>query len=241
MHRRMLDISYREHKMVCQQVDILARRQELVLSSITSYQCHGLATSVVMIRCRRSYYKKQQMVVITEKDLVNHGRKTSRKREAIWCRHCCASRMKEVDGQSSQQMHLSEQPNDAWASRVFVSLLVIKGRGGLAGGKGLTDGICLHTMARMLKWLCICEVLGNETLWIVCHRKSAYRTYTISFKSNCKMFQTWFLFFFFRITRCTLLMSKSCFGVLIQIILIQLHQLILLNPTIAIVHLFNIF
>ena len=43
-------MSNREHKSieyVWQQVDILARRQELLLSTVASY--HGLAMSVVMI------------------------------------------------------------------------------------------------------------------------------------------------------------------------------------------------
>ena len=59
-YRRMLGISYREHKTsecVWQQVDILARRRELLLSGVASY--HGLATSVVVIRCWRSYYREQ--------------------------------------------------------------------------------------------------------------------------------------------------------------------------------------
>ena len=66
--------------------------------------------------------KEQWMVVVAEDDLVNHARTTPRNGQASRCRHCCASRMMtEVDEQSSQQMHLSEYPNDAWASRVLVS------------------------------------------------------------------------------------------------------------------------
>ena len=63
------------------------------------------------------------MVVVTEKDLVHHGMTTSRNGQASRCRHCCASLivMTEVDGQSSQQMHLSQFLNDAWASRVLGS------------------------------------------------------------------------------------------------------------------------
>ena len=49
-------------------------RQELLLSNVASY--HGLVMSAV--RCRRSYYKEQWMVVVTEEDLVDHGRTTSR-------------------------------------------------------------------------------------------------------------------------------------------------------------------
>ena len=59
-YMRMLGILYRGHKTnkyVWQQVNILARRQELLLSTVASY--HGSAMSVVMIRCRRSDYKEQ--------------------------------------------------------------------------------------------------------------------------------------------------------------------------------------
>ena len=71
---------------------------------------------------RRSLSKEMWMVVVAEEDLVNHVRTTPRNEQASRCRHCCASRMLVVDGQSSQRMHLSEHPNDAWASRVLVSL-----------------------------------------------------------------------------------------------------------------------
>ena len=47
--------------------------------SITSY--HGSAMSVVTIRCQRSCYKEQWVVVATEEDLVNHGT-TSRNGQA---------------------------------------------------------------------------------------------------------------------------------------------------------------
>ena len=91
---------------VWQQVDILAGCQKLLLSSAASY--HGSAMYVVIIRYLRSYYKEQWTVVVAEEDLVNHGRKTARNGQASRCRHCCSSRMTEVDGQSSLQMHLSE-------------------------------------------------------------------------------------------------------------------------------------
>ena len=80
--------------------------------------------SVVVIRCRRSFYKKQRMLVVAEEDLVNHEKSTSRNGQASRCRHCCTSPMTEADRQSSQQMHMSEYPNDAWASRVLVSYFV---------------------------------------------------------------------------------------------------------------------
>ena len=74
------------------------------MSSVASY--HGLALSVVMIRCQRAYDQEQRMVVIAQEDLINHRSTTSRNGQASRCRHCCASRMTEVNGQSSQQMHL---------------------------------------------------------------------------------------------------------------------------------------
>ena len=70
---------------------------------------------VVMIRCQRYYYKEQRMVVVTEEDLVNLGRRhrgMDRPVDVV----VAASRMIEVDWQSSQQMHLSEYSNGAWAS-----------------------------------------------------------------------------------------------------------------------------
>ena len=99
----MLGISYREHKTndndyVWQQVDMLAGRQELLLSIVASY--HGSGMSVVVIGCIRSYYTEQWMVyihsVVAEEYLVNHGRKTSKNGQAGRC-HCCASRMTEVE------------------------------------------------------------------------------------------------------------------------------------------------
>ena len=45
-------------------------------SSVASYHCSAM--SVVLIRCRRSYYKEQWVAIVAEEDLVNHGRTTSR-------------------------------------------------------------------------------------------------------------------------------------------------------------------
>ena len=96
-----------------QQVDILAGSQERSLShcqpsSVASY--NGSAMYVVTIRCRRSHYKEQWM----------NSRRRGRPRkswkdngQASRCCNCYASRMTEVDGQSSQRTHLSEHPNDA--------------------------------------------------------------------------------------------------------------------------------
>ena len=47
------------------------------------------------ICCRKSYYKEQWVVVITEADLVNHGRTTSTNGQTSRCRHCCTSQMTE--------------------------------------------------------------------------------------------------------------------------------------------------
>ena len=63
--------------------------------------CHGLAMSVVMIHCQRSYYKEQWILGVADEDCVNRGRTTSKNGQANRCRHCCASWMTEADGQSS--------------------------------------------------------------------------------------------------------------------------------------------
>ena len=57
-NRRMLSIPYIQritNEYVWQRVDVLGRRQELLLSSVASY--YGSVMSVVMICCRRSYNK----------------------------------------------------------------------------------------------------------------------------------------------------------------------------------------
>ena len=76
-------------------------RQKLLLSTIRrrklSWFGHVSMMSVVMIRCR-SYFEEQWIVVIVEQDLVSPERITSS--NGRQCRHCCASQMTEVDGQS---------------------------------------------------------------------------------------------------------------------------------------------
>ena len=62
--------------------------------------------SIVM--CRRSYHEEHWMVVVAEEDLVNHG--IHRNKQVSRYRHCCALQLTEVDGQSSQLMHLSAYP-----------------------------------------------------------------------------------------------------------------------------------
>ena len=125
-HRRMLGISYREQK---KQTNMHGNRW---ISSMDarSFHCqsfnvasyHGSATSVAKVRCWRSYYNEQWMVFVAEEDFANHGRATSTNGQASRCRHCCASRITDVDGQSSQQMYLLVYPQrTTWASRVSVS------------------------------------------------------------------------------------------------------------------------
>ena len=80
--------------------------------------------AIIVLPCLSSCYaaKDQQWtVVVVEENLINHGRATSKNGQASRCRHCCASWMTQVNGQSLQQMRLSENPNDAWASRALVS------------------------------------------------------------------------------------------------------------------------
>ena len=64
------------------------------------------------------------MVGIAGEGHLNHGRITSKNGRASRCRHCSTSRMTEVDGHSSQWMHLSEYTNYAWVSQVLVSWLM---------------------------------------------------------------------------------------------------------------------
>ena len=63
---------------------------------------------------------KQEMVIVAEEDLVNHGGTTSRNGQASHCRHCCASQTTEAYGRQLQQRRLSEYSNDAWALRELV-------------------------------------------------------------------------------------------------------------------------
>ena len=74
-------------------------------SSVASY--HAAAMSVVVIRCQRSRFKEQWMVVVTEEDHLHQRRTTLSNERASRCRHCCASRTTEADGRQSQQRHLS--------------------------------------------------------------------------------------------------------------------------------------
>ena len=126
-YRRMLFISYREHKTIeyaWQQVNILAGRQEF-FSLSTVKRCKLSRFGHV---CRYDMLPKiipqgtvDCRLVIAEEDLVNHGRTTSRNGQASICHHCCASRITEVDGQSWQRMRLSQYLQRRMGSRVLVS------------------------------------------------------------------------------------------------------------------------
>ena len=126
------------------------------LSSVASY--HGLAMSVVIIRCRTSYYNEEWMVVVAEEYLVNHGRTTSRNGQGSRCRHCCASRLTEVSEQLSQQMHLSKYANNAWASRptaVLVSYLL--------------DSDCTHDTVGWMLTLCFSCIFFKNCMVLLNH------------------------------------------------------------------------
>ena len=121
-YRRMLGISYREHNIneyVWQQVNILARCQEPLLSTVESY--HGSTMSVVMTRCRRSHYKEKWMVGVAEEDHVNYGRTTSRNGQPSRCHHCCTSRIQVLMGGRHNGGVCRSTPNNAWTSRELVS------------------------------------------------------------------------------------------------------------------------
>ena len=64
------------------------------------------------------------MVVVAEEDLINHGRATSKNGQASRCRHLCTSQMTEVDGQSSQRMHLLQYPQRRLGVTGISSLVV---------------------------------------------------------------------------------------------------------------------
>ena len=85
-YRTILGMSYREHKTneyVWQQVIILAGRLRSVYCQPSGFAgFYGSAISIIMMRCRRSYYKGQWFVVIAEEDLINHGKTTSRHGQA---------------------------------------------------------------------------------------------------------------------------------------------------------------
>ena len=69
--------------------------------------------------------KKQWMVVVADEDLVNQGRTISRNGHASRCRHCCASQITEIDGQSDYNLNrrFRDRPPCGWilARNCFVT------------------------------------------------------------------------------------------------------------------------
>ena len=124
--RRMLVISYREHK--ARRIYVTTgryprRTSGLLLSTVKHHKLSWFGDV-----CRHDTLPKiipQGTVDNSHRtDFVNHGRTTAGNREASRCGHCCASRMTEVDGQSPQRMRVLDYHNNAWASRILVSQLV---------------------------------------------------------------------------------------------------------------------
>ena len=87
--------SKRTNEYVWQQVNILARCQELLLST-TIKRCNLRLLGRV---CRRN--TRSKIILQGTVDGSRHRRTISRNAQASQCRHCCTSRMTEVDGQSS--------------------------------------------------------------------------------------------------------------------------------------------
>ena len=67
------------------------------------------------------------MVVIAQKDRVNHGGTTSRNRKASHCRRYCALQTTDSEsiGEHCSGGNLSGYPNDAWASLVLANLDIL--------------------------------------------------------------------------------------------------------------------
>ena len=66
------------------------------------------------------------MVVVAEEDRVNHGGTTSRKVNVVIIAH----------HRRQKSRRLSEYPNDAWASRELVTVIVYRDKGGPKTSKG---------------------------------------------------------------------------------------------------------
>ena len=82
-----------QNEYVWQEVNVFAGRQQLLLSTVQCQSNHGLAMSAITIRCQKSHYSEQWMVVVAEEDCVTHGGTTSRNGQASHCRRCCAAQM----------------------------------------------------------------------------------------------------------------------------------------------------
>ena len=111
-YRRRLGVSHKEHK-----TNEYVWQQGLLLSIVASY--HSWFGHI--------YYHDTPPEIIPQgtvggsRHRVNHKRTTSENGQASRRRHCCISRMTQVDGQSPQWIYLSEYSNDAWASQILRS------------------------------------------------------------------------------------------------------------------------
>ena len=107
-YRIMLDVSNRKHKTieyVWQQVNILVGRQQFLRSTIRRHKLSRFGHTLPKIVLHGRTYGSR-----------GRGRPCKswkgnlKESMVIRCRHCCISWMTEVNGHSSQWMHLSEYP-----------------------------------------------------------------------------------------------------------------------------------
>ena len=124
----MFGISHTEHKtneyVWQQQVDILAGRQELLLSivhqrklSLFGHVCHHKTLPNIILHgtCIGAN------VVVAEEDRLNHGGTTSRNGQASHSRRCFPSQTTEVDERPlGGGRCLSDYFKNVWESREFV-------------------------------------------------------------------------------------------------------------------------
>ena len=113
----------------CWNVEGLKCGDSSLYSIWLNIHCEHFIRSVVVIRCRRSYYKEQWMGVIAEEDLANHG-KTTNIRE--WTDQSMSSRLRITDDWGQLTVIAANVsvgvPNDAWALLVLVRAFHTLGR-----------------------------------------------------------------------------------------------------------------
>ena len=119
----MLGISYRVHETneyVWQQVDILGRHQELLLSTVKHHKlswfghvCHCDTLQKIILQRTVDGSRHRGRPRKSWEDNIKNG-------QASKCHHCCTSQMTEVDEQSPQQMRLLEYAKDALVSLVLI-------------------------------------------------------------------------------------------------------------------------
>ena len=102
---------------VWQQVGIHAGCQELLLSTVRHNKLSWFGHVCRHDTLQKNHTAGNSGCVILVENCINRGWTTLRNGQASSRCHCCTSRLTEVDGQPSQWKHLSEHPNDAWASR----------------------------------------------------------------------------------------------------------------------------